>query len=748
MNGKTHKKKMIKDNNSCVDNCVGFIYENNDFCYSICPEDVDSCKSEKESTIITITSNIISTINYQEVNNIDSTNIYSTNNIKISSSSNELFASTYISKEISTDIKIPKNNEEIYQEIITKMMEELSLLEEEEIIIEGADNFVYQITTSENEKGYLIGKKNITNKLSKIDLGECENILKENYHINKTNSLIILKFEKISNISSERVLQYEVYEPLNKTKLNLSICDSTTIHLYIPIVLSDGLNHLYNEVKNLGYDLFDENSAFYQDICTPFKSPNGTDVSLNDRYDYYYNNNETICQSNCNFSYYDIETQYLKCECDISNSEIDTEAITKLTAKSFFNSFYDSLKFSNYKVLKCYNLVFSLKALLSNYGSIIAFIYFLIYIVFFVLYCINGINPLKIDFAKKVIKDPMHSNANNGKSNNNFNNTLKTERKSLRKISIKTSVNTKEIKEKKYPPRKSLIRLNRPFSKKRKTEIQNAKNVQILNNNTRKRRTISMRQLDFSKNILIKNKNNNIKPDNIENNQKENLDNFELNNLEYDLAIKLDKRNFLETYLSILKREHLIFFTFLIRNDYNIVSIKFARFIFLLCTDMALNVFFFADETMHKMFLDYGKYNFIQQINQIIYSTLVSQLIELLLGYLSLTDKHFYEIKNLDNKNKYKVFQIIKCIKIKLSFFFLFTFIMFFFYWYAISCFCSVYKNTQIAFIKDSISSFGLGLLYPFVLYLFPASLRIIALRASKFHLICLYKLSDVIPFF
>ena len=89
---------------------------------------------------------------------------------------------------------------------------------------------------------------------------------------------------------------------------------------------------------------------------------------------------------------------------------------------------------------------------------------------------------------------------------------------------------------------------------------------------------------------------------------KEELDNFELNNLDYDLAIKLDKREFLEIYWSILKREHLIFFTFFIRNDYNINYVKFSRFIFLVCTDMALNVFFFADETMHKMFLDYGKY--------------------------------------------------------------------------------------------------------------------------------------------
>ena len=236
---------------------------------------------------------------------------------------------------------------------------------------------------------------------------------------------------------------------------------------------------------------------------------------------------------------------------------------------------------------------------------------------------------------------------------------------------------------------------------------------------------------------------------NINNNSSnEKLDNFELNNLEYEMAIKLDKRNFLTIYWSILKREHLLIFTFFIRNDYNIVYIKFSRFIFLICTDMALNVFFFSDETMHKMFLDYGKYNFIQQIPQIIYSTLVSQLIELILCFLSLTDKHFYQIKNLSESSKYKIFPIIKCIKMKITFFYIFTFIMFAFYWYAVACFCAVYENTQIAFIKDSFSSFAIGLLYPFILYLFPSIFRIIALRASKIRCKCIYAISDIIPFF
>ena len=226
------------------------------------------------------------------------------------------------------------------------------------------------------------------------------------------------------------------------------------------------------------------------------------------------------------------------------------------------------------------------------------------------------------------------------------------------------------------------------------------------------------------------------------------LDNFELNDLEYEDALKLDKRNFFQIYWSILKREHLIIFTFFIRNDYNLIHIKFTRFIFLVCTDMALNVFFFSDETMHQMHLDYGKYYFLLQIPQIVYSTLVSQLIEVFLCYLSLTDKHFYQIKALASSSKGKVFQIIKCVKIKITFFFIFTFFMFAFYWYSIACFCSVYENTQSAFIKDSISSFVLGLLYPFILYLFPAIFRIIALKANKINLKCIYVLSDIIPIF
>ena len=83
---------------------------------------------------------------------------------------------------------------------------------------------------------------------------------------------------------------------------------------------------------------------------------------------------------------------------------------------------------------------------------------------------------------------------------------------------------------------------------------------------------------------------------------------------------------------------------------------------FLLCTDMAMNVIFFTDKSMHKIYINYGKYDFIQQIPQTIYSVAISQIIEVFICFLSLTDKHYYQIKSLkkeDKKeNRIKLFKI------------------------------------------------------------------------------------------
>ena len=227
-----------------------------------------------------------------------------------------------------------------------------------------------------------------------------------------------------------------------------------------------------------------------------------------------------------------------------------------------------------------------------------------------------------------------------------------------------------------------------------------------------------------------------------------NFSDFELNDLPYSKAVDYDKRSFFNYYLQLIRREHLILFTFFAWDDYNILAIKLSKFMFSIALDFAFNVVFFFDESMHKIYLDYGKYNFIAQIPQILYSTIVSESLDVLLRYLALTEKDIYRIIKLKNNifSRKKIFKILRCIKIKIFFYFLVSFIFICLFWYYISAFCAVYKNTQIFLIKDSMTSLLISLLYPFGLYLIPTALRIISLRDKKKRLNILYKLSDIIP--
>ena len=188
------------------------------------------------------------------------------------------------------------------------------------------------------------------------------------------------------------------------------------------------------------------------------------------------------------------------------------------------------------------------------------------------------------------------------------------------------------------------------------------------------------------------------------------------------------------------------------RNDFNFFSIKLSIFFFVLCSDMAFNVFFFSDESMHNIYASGGDHGWVDQFAQMVYATMISQILQIFVDFLTMTDIHYYQIKELKKENKLNaenVLKIRKLIKTKIIVYFASTFVLFLFFWYTASAFCAVYPNTQGIFIADSYTSFFMGLLYPFALYLAPTALRYISLKAKeKKNLKILYTLSDKIPFF
>ena len=668
------------------------------------------------------------------------------------------YSSQIIRKNFSFELNMTNN------EIIDKIDKEILIdyqVGDESIEIKGENNTVFQLTTSDNEMKKFSGSMLNPNGLSVIDLGDCEDSLKTYYEIDDSYSLIIKKYEQVT-ISAERNVQYEVYHPITKQKLNLSVCDEDTVDLYIPVQIDEKTLKLYEDLQNSGYDLFNIEDPFYNDLCSPYKSENGTDVLLSDRKNDYYNNNHTTCQANCQYSSFNSEYQFLKCECKVIVDDIDINNFNKFS-KKITKNFYDILKNSNYKTLKCYNLVFNASQLKKNIGSFVVIFFFVGYACFFSIYMIKGITPLQDEVIKTLtskFKDvnittiekslivekekPKDEKVNDGKEAKATKKRRKSKLIEFPPKKRKTVVleNDMEVDDKKMKRRKSkkltktkIIQEERRKSRKEnrlsivdKKDILTETKKEMIENDDKKE--LKKRRKSKEK---VYNDTNKVMSD-------KKMDDLDLNNLSYEKAVELDKRTLGQIYWSRLRGKHLLIFTFISCNDHNLVYIKIARFLFLICTSMAMNVIFFFDSSMHKIYMDYGKYNFIQQVPQIIYSSIVSLVIEMLIGMLSYTDKNIYEIRQMEEYNPEKVKKTVKAIRIKLIVFFVITFLFFAFYWYLISSFCAVYNNTQKIYLKDFATSFCLGLIYPFAIQLCFALLRIFTLRNKTKSRSFLYK--------
>ena len=218
----------------------------------------------------------------------------------------------------------------------------------------------------------------------------------------------------------------------------------------------------------------------------------------------------------------------------------------------------------------------------------------------------------------------------------------------------------------------------------------------------------------------------------------------EINSLSYQVALKKDKRTFFQYYLSLLRVGHPFLFSFYKNRDYNAQIIKIFLFFFFFAENFTINALFFNDETIHKIYIDQGSFNFIYQIPQVIYSSLISNIIDSLIKFLALSEDNIIKLKHIKKigffKKKKKI--LIKKLKLKFAFFFTATFILLMLFLYYITCFCGIYVNTQIHLIKDTSISFALTLLYPFGIYLLPGILRIYSLRSKKMDKKYSYKIS------
>ena len=622
-----------------------------------------------------------------------------------------------------------------------------------DVIIDG-NNIIYEITTS--------SASNDHRNISLIDFGECEKILKKHY---KIDYLLVFKMDVKLDESSPTYIEYEVYSPLNKTKLDLSLCENTQIDIYVPLNLDNNTNDLFASMIKNGIDILNKNDSFYNDICTSFTSDDGTDMTLNDRQTTYYNEDIHLCEDNCEYISYNTMNGKAKCQCPIKKQINDIKIISY---DNDLKSILDIKTVSNIELIKCYKLTFSKDGLKNNYGCIILIIMISIFISLIIAYNINHKkyiskilrlalkvnhygNPirkksLKSHYSAKQIKEPFDNN----------NNKNKQQSQSIRElIDGNISQNTNKIN-----GSNNNNMINNNNNKNNITlQIKNYKNINIIKNTNiiyrhKKHSNVYPKQI-FTKKKRKKRKGEEndislypIKQRKIYEKLKIKefkYNDLELNSLLYEEALSIDKRTYCQYYWSLIRSKHIILFIFIPYSDYNLISIKISLFIFTFCSYFAINAFFFTDETMHKIYEGKGIFHLLYQLPQILYSTLISIFINMLIKRLALSDKFIIELKKIKNKKEalQKSCQLYKSLMIRFNLFFFIAFLFLLFFWYYISTFCAVYKNTQIILISNTLICFSLTLIYPFAINLLPGLFRIPALKSKKKE--TLYNIGNII---
>ena len=331
-------------------------------------------------------------------------------------------------------IEKPKTNNSVIIDTSTKSKEE---------IINDLDNLLLD---KDPEQSYVINGDDFTviikpvnevveESTVNIDFSECDKILKEIYPEKEFRIMQINIENKNENCLTDQV-EYKIYDQ-EGVEMDLSLCDEVTISIEFEIKNTSLLNlEQISSFQDQGVDVFDINSEFFNDICYSY-SDNGSDsdMILSDRIADIYQN-FSICGDGCEYVSFNVEKKSANCECNVKQ-EVSSESETGNFKTYVMSAFLDS----NFGIIKCFNLVFSIKGKVKNAGFWMFGLMIITHIPIYIVYIINGTTPVVKYISNEMINKGYQLN-----SNNHHNHTLnKRSNHKKKSITPRMESNTKNM---------------------------------------------------------------------------------------------------------------------------------------------------------------------------------------------------------------------------------------------------------------------------------------------------------------
>ena len=536
---------------------------------------------------------------------------------------------------------------------------------------------------------YALSNKNRENDLVYINMDECIEALKETYKL--SNDFIIFQIQYKSPDLKIPIVEYNIFALFGTKKLEINSCKNLKVRYYIPLNISNYEDFKYNPEND-----------FYYNKCLPYSYENSIDLSLYERKAEFNRNNMSLCENICTFKGY--INNYVQCECDI---------------KLKFNSFFNNLdktdlihKFEikkgnniNFWVLQCFFFIFSKEIISYNICSIIILVIIFLFIISSIIFNYKEKKVLfhKINIAIKLIFFKEKKISLNKKDDNKKELKLNKHKFSKRNKFIKQNNNIKSSSR----FLKSNFKDN--FIEKKRIDNQNKEHKE-----------------NFFQMIKMLQQKNNDQNNNENFKEIERKTYNELNSLSFRVAIETDKRTFFQYYISLLMTRQLLLFTFNCKNDFNSKIMKICFFLYMFSIFLFINTLFINISSLYKLFISNGKIDIFYDYYHLIIITVISKIIKIIILSTAFTEEDVISIRS--NKNRKDITKTLIKINIKCHLFFFFSILTLCFIWIYIACFFTIFKKTQFYEIMNTLISFGISLVIPFILGFFASAFRKIAL--------------------
>lgn len=201
------------------------------------------------------------------------------------------------------------------------------------------------------------------------------------------------------------------------------------------------------------------------------------------------------------------------------------------------------------------------------------------------------------------------------------------------------------------------------------------------------------------------------------------LSSDELNELDYENAIKDDKREYCLSYCHILFEKQIFLSTFMNSSVFYPISLRLIMLIFTLMAFCFFNALFFTEEDISNRNNSKFQINFVyfvkSEIAKSVYTSFLGILITKIMVIVTSIKGEFSKIiqtSDSQNEQHIKLYKLMKSFKKRIAILLIIIVILSAIFWYFLVIFCRLYKNTQIYWILSTLLSITLNIIIPIIL--------------------------------